>query len=112
MVHYGRKSSRFWATARYRCLLPLLFLAALAGAAPARAQVEAINGNIRGRVVDPNGAAVPGATVAAKNDATGYTRSVETGPDGYYVLPSLPLGSYTVTVTKQGFSTVAHPGVV
>lgn len=78
----------------------------------AKAQVEAVNGSIRGRVVDPTGAAVAGAQVTAQNEATGYTRTTETGPEGYFVLPNLPLGTYTVTVTKAGFATLRFPGVL
>jgi hypothetical protein len=94
---------------------PLLYIvtACLAILLPAlRAQVEAVNGSIRGRVVDPSGAPVVGASVTARNDATGYTRSVTTGPEGYFVLPNLPLGSYTVTVRQEGFATLNFPGVI
>jgi Carboxypeptidase regulatory-like domain/TonB dependent receptor-like, beta-barrel len=112
MAHHSRKSAAFPTTASWRSLLPIVLLLALVAATAAHAQVEAINGSIRGRVADPNGAAVPSATITAKNTATGYTRSVDSGTDGYYVLPGLPLGSYTVTIEKAGFATLEHPGVV
>src|ERR1051326_8610080 len=69
-------------------------------------QSQAINGSIRGRVADVSGAAVPGAAVAVRNTETGFSRSIESNSDGYYVLPNLPLGPYEVTITKQGLSTV------
>jgi hypothetical protein len=112
MVHDISKSVRFSATARWRCLLPLVLVFALVAATAAHAQVEAINGSIRGRVVDPSGIPVPAATVNAVNEATGYTRTVSSGTDGYYVLAALPLGTYTVKVAKEGFATIQHPGVV
>jgi hypothetical protein len=77
-----------------------------------RAQSESINATIRGRITDPADQPVLGATVTAVNDATAYTRSVPTGDDGYYVIPTLPIGTYTLTVTKDGFSTLKFPGIV
>jgi Carboxypeptidase regulatory-like domain/TonB dependent receptor-like, beta-barrel len=92
-----------------------LFLAVILFAiapAVARAQVSAINAGIRGRVTDPADAALPEAQVTVKNTATGYTRTTSSGADGYYVLSDLPIGTYTVTIEKQGFATLTFPGVV
>jgi len=77
-----------------------------------RAQSESINATIRGRITDPAGQSVVGAAVSAVNDATAYARSVPTGDDGYYVIPTLPIGTYTLTVAKEGFSTLKFPGIV
>ena len=77
-----------------------------------RAQSESINATIRGRITDPAGRSVVSAAVSAVNDATAYARSVPTGDDGYYVIPTLPIGTYTLTVTKEGFSTLKFPGIV
>jgi hypothetical protein len=93
--------------ARLRVVLPIFLLSALS----AFAQSQAINGSIRGRVADSAGAAVPGAKISILNDATGFTRTLNTDEDGYYVFPNLPLGSYTVTIQKEGFTTERHPGV-
>jgi iron complex outermembrane receptor protein len=85
-----------------RFALALAFaLAALAAAAPARAQ--ALEGKITGSVKDATGAAVPGATVTAVNQATNATRAVATGTDGSFTL-SLPAGTYTLTVTRTSFA--------
>ncbi|MGH9704036.1 MAG: carboxypeptidase-like regulatory domain-containing protein, partial [Candidatus Acidiferrales bacterium] len=75
-------------------------------------QSESINGTIRGRVSDPADQPVAAANVTAFNNATAYTRSVATGEDGYYVIPTLPLGTYTVTVSKEGFSTLKFSEIV
>jgi hypothetical protein len=75
-------------------------------------QAQAINGSIRGRVTDPANAAIAQADVKIDNTETGLTRSVQTTDDGYYVFPNLPLGSYTVTVQKTGFTTQRHTDVV
>jgi len=62
--------------------------------------------NITGTIRDSNGAAVPGATVKAKNDATGVTSTQTTTESGLYSFSSLPVGSYTITIEKQGFKTL------
>ena len=89
----------------------LMFLCATFTAGATFAQTQAVNGSIRGRVTDASSAPVPGAQVTVKNDETGFTRSIETSDDGYYVIPNLPLGTYTVTVQKSGFETQRHTGV-
>src|SRR5215510_135303 len=62
--------------------------------------------NISGTVKDVNGAVVPGASVTAKNEATGVTSTQTTTDSGLYAFSSLPLGNYTITVEKQGFKTL------
>jgi hypothetical protein len=80
--------------------------------APAFCQTEAINGAIRGRVVDQTNAPVAQATVSIANAQTGFARSSETSEDGYYVFANLPLGTYAVLVSKPGFDTQRHTGIV
>ena len=76
------------------------------------AQSESINATIRGRISDPSDQPVAGAKATAVNNATGYSRSVDSAEDGYYVIASLPLGKYTVTVTKDGFATLKFTEIV
>ena len=59
---------------------------------PAAAQQT--TGNIKGRIVDAQKAAVPGVTVTAKNPSTGFTRSEVTDSEGIYRLNALPVGTY------------------
>lgn len=92
--------------------LTLAALLVLAATGVIQAQSQAINGTIRGRVLDPSGAGVPASAVTAVNDATGYTRSASSSDEGYYVIPNLPLGTYTVTVQSFGFSSVRNTNVV
>src|SRR5271165_215161 len=82
-----------------------------AALAPLGAQTQAINGSIRGRVTDPAGAAIPKAEVNVVNSATGYARDVESADDGYFVIPNLPIGIYTLTFKKEGFQTERHSGI-
>jgi hypothetical protein len=74
----------------------------------ARAQVSAA---ISGRVTDPSGATVSGATVMAKNVETGETRSTITDDAGHYWVPSLSVGEYEVHVTKPGFQEQVRGGI-
>ncbi len=59
---------------------------------------------LRGRVTDPNGAAVAGANVTATNVAKGTTRIVTTDDEGNYVILSLQPTTYSVKVEASGFS--------
>jgi hypothetical protein len=65
-------------------------------------------GNITGRVVDQQGAAVPGATVTAKNPQTGLTRSEVSDAQGLYRINAVPVGKYDVTADLAGFTTVIN----
>jgi hypothetical protein len=99
----------YYCTSSFVTAVILLFLTCM----PATwAQSESINGTIRGRVSDPSDQPVAGAKATAVNNATGYSRSVDSGEDGYYVIVSLPLGTYTVTVTKDGFTTLKFTEIV
>src|SRR6266404_4560671 len=65
---------------------------------------------ITGTVTDVSGALVPGATVTARSEATGVTYTQTTTEAGLYGFPSLPVGSYTVSVALQGFKTTNKTG--
>jgi hypothetical protein len=67
---------------------------------------------LTGRVLDPTGAAVPNATVQARNVATGETSSATTAGDGTYTIPFLRPGNYTLTVTASGFKTFVRENIV
>jgi carboxypeptidase family protein/TonB-dependent receptor-like protein len=69
-------------------------------------QAQTGTSNITGTVRDSSGAVVPGATVTAKNDATGVTSTQSTTDSGVYAFSSLPVGKYTITIEKQGFKTL------
>ena len=65
---------------------------------------------ITGTVNDASGALVPGAMVTARNEATGVTYTQTTTEAGLYGFPSLPVGTYTITVTLPGFKTATKTG--
>jgi Carboxypeptidase regulatory-like domain/TonB dependent receptor len=70
------------------------------------AQSQANAADLTGKVVDPNGAGVPGATVVAKNAATGISRTVTTDSEGEYQIIALPPGNYEVTADAKTFKKV------
>lgn len=67
---------------------------------------------ISGTVKDASGNVVAGASVSAKQIDTGMVRTVKTGSDGSYTIPSLSVGSYSVQVAMAGFSTEIRNGIV
>jgi outer membrane receptor protein involved in Fe transport len=83
------------------------------GCVVALAQSQATTGNIEGRVLDPNQAAVAGATVTATNQNTGFEKSATTDDEGNYRIILLPTGIYTVkTSGAQGFQPSTLSNVV
>ena len=67
---------------------------------------------ITGAVRDAGGAVVPGARVTVVQTATGLSRNVETGSDGSFIIPTLPVGAYRLTIAKDGFTTFVQTGIV
>src|SRR2546423_770932 len=60
------------------------------------------SGAIQGTVTDSGGAVVPNAKVTVRNTGTGLERVVQTDNAGDYSVPSLPPGTYSVTVEASG----------
>ncbi len=69
------------------------------------AQAGGSTAEIRGRIVDPNGAVVRGATVTLTDTARGFGRVVTTDDDGTYRFLSLTPGTYQLRIEATGFST-------
>src|SRR5205085_10935298 len=63
-----------------------------------RSSAQVNTGSLTGLVADPNGAVGAGATVMAKNQATGVNYTATTDASGYYTFASLPVGTYTLSV--------------
>src|SRR5260370_4507559 len=68
-------------------------------------------GTITGTVSDPQGAAIPGAAVAARNQGTNLEAKTTTNESGVYVLPFLNSGTYTVTAAVSGFKSAVKDRV-
>ncbi len=88
----------------------VLALGCLLGLAPSLAHAQA-TGSISGTAKDESGAVLPGVTIEATNTATNATRTAITGADGFYTLPLLPPGTYTVKASLAGFATLSRSGV-
>src|SRR5262245_48317732 len=76
------------------------------------ALAQQTTGNVIGRVIDGQGAAVPGASVTARNPATGFTRTELSDGEGLYRLLALPVGTYDVTTELSGFATISKKDVI
>jgi len=61
--------------------------------------------SLSGTVTDGSGAAVPGAKVVAKNQATGVESATQTDTAGAYLFPSLPIGLYRLEANATNFQT-------
>src|SRR5258708_15438506 len=59
---------------------------------------------VNGTVTDPSGAVVSGAGVDLNSPATGLHRAVLTNEDKSYEIIPLPVGAYTMTISKVGFN--------
>jgi len=92
---------------RARVYLPIAILLFLSGLLTA----QTFRGGILGTVTDSTGAAVPQAQVKVLNEGTGQERTLTTDDSGNYTATELPLGGYTVTVSKAGFATTSSHGV-
>ena len=91
-----------------RFIFALVFLLLLATIS---LQAQTTNGSIQGTVTDPNGGAIPGASVTARNLDTGLSQSTTTTEAGIYSLPNLPPGRYSVTVEAPNLKKYSREGV-
>lgn len=67
---------------------------------------------LSGTVHDSSGAVVVGAGITVKNAVSGETRKTVTNEDGFFTVPTLPAGTYQVTVEMKGFQKWVGSGVV
>jgi outer membrane receptor protein involved in Fe transport len=93
-----------WLTAAFAICL-------FAFAGVAFAQTDVTTSRVAGVVSDQSGAPLPGVTVEAKNQDTGFASSTVSGADGAYRLVNLPTGNYTMQASLEGFNTVSRPNV-
>jgi hypothetical protein len=72
---------------------------------------QAVNGMTSRTVADPSGAAIAGAKVEVKNNATQVVRTVTTNAQGRYTVPELFVGNYDVRVSVTGFQNSVQTSV-
>ncbi len=92
--------------------LPLAALAVIHPAQVLLAQSQAIDGNIEGYVRATDGSSLSAATVRVQNTQTGLVREVASDDSGYFRLQILPPGTYSVLISKAGFSPQQQTGIV
>src|SRR3989454_11278629 len=76
------------------------------------ASAQTDRGTITGTVSDATGAVIPGATIEAKNVATGAVYQAGSSETGNYTLAQLPAGTYEVSAALPGFRKFVRTGVV
>jgi hypothetical protein len=82
------------------------------GGAPTAAAAQDFRATISGQVVDSSGAAIPGATVKARRNGTNESVEAVTNSTGYYTLPYLNPGEYTIEATATGFAPLKREKIV
>ena len=83
-----------WLMAACMCLMTAHLASAQSGTA-----------TLQGKVIDAQKMALPGANVTLANPATGFSRTVQSDTSGAFAFPSVPPGTYALTVEMQGFKT-------
>ena len=98
--------------ARQSIFVWLLCTVALCALSPISAWAQQTLGAINGTVTDASGAVIAKAQVEAKNLGTGLTVKVTTQGDGSFSIVDLPIGTYSVTISKEGFKTETHSQII
>jgi Carboxypeptidase regulatory-like domain len=75
------------------------------------AMAQVVGGTIAGDVVDPAGGAVSGARVLIRDQETGTVRELITSEGGAFSAPSIPVGEYSVTISRDGFAPLQRTGI-
>jgi hypothetical protein len=94
--------------ARIGCVVVLLFVVLGHGSTFAQQTL----GWIDGTVTDSSGGILQNVTVKARNTATNLTVTAETKADGSFQIPDLPIGTYEVTFSRDGFKTEHYPEII
>lgn len=100
----GRSMSRLSVIALFGLLLLLL--------TPVRLFAQSSTATLDGTVKDATGAVVPGAKVVVVQTETNFTSDVQTKDDGFFRFSTLPLGPYTLRVSRDGFQGYEQTGLV
>src|SRR5436305_3373286 len=87
------------------CIRSLFLLVLLMGSGRLIVTAQVLSGSLVGNVTDASGSAVAGASVRVVQGQTNDTREVTTNDSGGYTLPTVPAGTYEVSISKAGFQT-------
>jgi hypothetical protein len=89
----------------------LAVIVMIGGATARTTSAQVLYGSIAGTLTDETGAMVPKATVTVTNMSTGLSRQATSDEAGYYSIPSLPEGTYDLTVNTSGFRPYVQKGI-
>ena len=101
----------FESTTVGRLVIALLALTAIIMIGVPCAFSQEASAGITGRVTDPSGSAIAGASVRAKDIARGTEWPTQTNEEGIYSFPRIPIGAYELSIAAQGFKTLVRPGI-
>src|SRR5579864_5036634 len=90
----------------------IFLLLILSACLPLATKAQQTLGSINGTVTDTSNAVVGTAIVQVKNLGTGLTVNATTQNDGSYNIANLPIGNYSVSISKQGFKTEVHSNIL
>jgi hypothetical protein len=91
--------------------LTITALAALIWVLPSTAAAQTLYGSVTGNILDGTGAAVPGAAISIKDEATGLELATVTDSSGIYTIRNVTGGTYTLRATLQGFKEFVQTGI-
>jgi len=97
---------------RARITVLLFFSSLLFLVAAPSLQAQQTLGGITGTVADKTGSILPDTTVTIVGDQTSFTRTLKTNAQGSYDFVNLPIGTYTITFSHEGFQTQKVPSIV
>jgi hypothetical protein len=95
-----------------RLIWAVVFMAMIVMASPPAFAQGGATSTLTGTVVDTSGGVVPGADVVVKSVTTGTVYTAVSGTDGAFTIPAIPPGTYTATISLQGFKTVELKDIV
>jgi Carboxypeptidase regulatory-like domain/TonB dependent receptor len=96
---------------RRKHVLVVLVVSLIALALASRTQAQQTLGGITGTVTDKTGSVLPDATVTLVGDQTALTRTQKSSANGSYDFVNLPIGTYTLAFTHEGFQTQKIPSI-
>ncbi len=90
-----------------RVISVVLFLVCVCVAVSA----QEFRGTLTGQVADPTGAIIPNAALTITNESTGAITRTVSGGNGFYTVPFLTPGKYSIKVSVTGFKPYLHTGI-
>src|SRR6185437_953711 len=105
-IHLGLGGNRFRFLSASFCAFMIFLVAA------ASANAQSTGGRVRGTVTDASGGAVSNAKLQLTNEATGAQRESESGANGDYIFLEVPVGTYQIEVSQQGFKKYSRKGLL